>query len=103
MTDYEHRLACVIRADGSVVRGYLIDNCELKGENEYVVSWKIPLQGSAKTNFSCVIGSVAYEPVEPGFCTVGLLEDPMKMRVCTYDVTGKPAKRSFHLACFRDQ
>ena len=103
MGDFEHRLACVIRADGSVVRGYLIDSCELKGENEYVVSWKIPLQGTAKTDFSRVIGSVAYEPVEPGFCTVGLLEDPMKMRVCTYDVTGKPAKRSFHLACFRDQ
>jgi hypothetical protein len=40
--------------------------------------------------------------VEPGFCTVGLLADPMKMRVHTYDVAGKPAKRPFHLACFRD-
>jgi hypothetical protein len=26
----------------------------------------------------------------------------MKMRVHTYDVAGKPAKRPFHLACFRD-
>ena len=40
--------------------------------------------------------------VEPGFCTVGLMADPMKMRVHTYDVVGKPAKRPFHLACFRD-
>jgi hypothetical protein len=30
------------------------------------------------------------------------MEDPMKMRVLTYDVAGKPAKRPFHLACFRD-
>jgi hypothetical protein len=103
MSEFEHRLACVIKADGSVVRGYLIDKCEMTSEGVYVVSWKIPLQGSAKTNFACVIGSAAYESVEPGFCTVGLLEDPMKMRVCTYDVSGKPSRRSFHLACFRDQ
>lgn len=75
----------------------------MPSEGVYVVSWKIPLQGSAKTNFACVIGSAAYEAVEPGFCTVGLLEDPMKMRVCTFDVSGKPSRRSFHLACFRDQ
>ena len=103
MADFEHRLACVIGADGSIARGYLIDRCELVGANEYVISWKIPLQNEAKTNFSCVIGSVAQEPVEPGFCTVGLMADPMKMHVHTYDVTGKPAKRSFHLACFRDE
>jgi hypothetical protein len=30
------------------------------------------------------------------------MADPMKMRVHTYDVAGKPAKRPFHLACFRD-
>ncbi len=30
------------------------------------------------------------------------MADPMKMHVHTYDVTGKPAKRPFHLACFRD-
>jgi hypothetical protein len=41
--------------------------------------------------------------VEPGFCTVGLLDYPMQMRVCAYDVTGKPSRRSFHLACFSDQ
>jgi hypothetical protein len=27
----------------------------------------------------------------------------MKMHVHTFDISGKPAKRSFHLACFRDQ
>ena len=103
MAGFEHRLACVIAADGSVVRGYLIDNCKLVGANEYVITWKIPLQGEAKTNFACVIGSAALEAVEPGFCTVGLMQDPMKMHVHTYDVSGKPAKRSFHLACFRDE
>jgi len=103
MADFEHRLACVIAADGSIARGYLIDRCELVGVNEYVISWKIPLQNEAKTNFACVVGSVAQEAVEPGFCTVGLMADPMKMNVHTYDVTGKPAKRSFHLACFRDE
>ena len=51
MAGFEHRLACVIAADGSVVRGYLIDKCELVGANEYVITWKIPLQNEAKTNF----------------------------------------------------
>ena len=49
-----------------------------------------------------MIGSVAQEDVEPGLCTVGLLADPLKMRVKTYDPSGKPAKRPFHLAAFRD-
>ncbi len=60
------------------------------------------LQKEAKTNFSCVIGSAEQEDVEPGFCTVGLMADEKKMRVKTYDVAGKPAKRPFHLACLRD-
>jgi hypothetical protein len=102
MAEFEKRLACVIAADGSIARGYMIEKCELVGANEYVITWKVLLQKEAKTNFSCVIGSVADEDVEPGFCTVGLLADPLKMRVRTYDVTGKPAKRPFHLAAFRD-
>jgi hypothetical protein len=102
MAEFENRLACVIAADGSIARGYMIDKCELVGANEYVITWKVPLQKEAKTNFSCVIGSVADEDVEPGFCTVGLSSDIMKMRVKTYDVTGKPAQRPFHLAVFRD-
>ena len=102
MAEFEKRLACVIAADGSIARGYMIDRCELKGENEYVITWKVPLQKEAKTNFSCVIGSVMYEDVEPGLCTVGLLADPLQMRVKTYDASGKPAKRPFHLAAFRD-
>ncbi len=102
MPEFEKRLACVIAADGSIARGYLIEKCELIGANEYVITWKVPLQKEAKTNFSCVIGSAEQEAVEPGFCTVGLMPDPVKMRVHTYDVGGKPAKRPFHLACFRD-
>jgi hypothetical protein len=103
MAEFEKRLACVIRADGSVVRGYMIESCELKGENEYLLTWKVPLRGEAKTNFAGTIGSAMDEPVLPGFITVGLSQDSHKMRVHTYDVTGKPAKRSFHIACFRDQ
>jgi hypothetical protein len=103
MSDFEKRLACVIAADGTVARGYLIEGCQLVGDAEYVITWKVPLQGEAKTNFSCVVGAVEFETVEPGFCTVGLLKDPAKMRVCTYDVAGRPARRSFHLACFRDR
>ena len=102
MAEFEKRLACVIAADGSIARGYMIDKCELKGANEYVITWKVPLQKEAKTNFSCVIGSANEEDVEPGLCTVGLMADANKMHVRTYDVAGKPAKRPFHLACFRE-
>ena len=67
MAEFEKRLACVIAADGSIARGYMIDRCELVGANEYVITWKVPLQKEAKTNFSCVIGSAEQEMVEPGF------------------------------------
>ena len=67
MADFESRLACVIAADGSIARGYMIDGCELIGDAVYEIAWKVPLQKEAKTNFSCVIGSVADEDVEPGF------------------------------------
>ncbi|MBF0663314.1 hypothetical protein [Rhodococcus sp. (in: high G+C Gram-positive bacteria)] len=100
---FENRLACVIAADGTIARGYLIADCELVGENEYILTWKIPLQGEAKTNFAGTIGSALTEPVEPGLITVSLDDDPNRMRVHTYDATGKPAARPFHIACFRDQ
>ena len=38
MAEFEKRLACVIAADGSIARGYMIESCELKGENEYVIN-----------------------------------------------------------------
>jgi hypothetical protein len=47
-----NRLACVINADGTIARGFMIEPCGLRGENEYVITWKLPLQGEAKTNFS---------------------------------------------------
>jgi hypothetical protein len=103
VAELEKRLARVIEADGSVARGYMIESCELKGDNEYIISWKIPLQGDAKTKFAGTIGSALSEPVEPGFITVGLSSAPRRMRVRTYDVRGNPARRSFHIACFRDQ
>ena len=103
MAKLEGRLACVINADGSIARGYMMDRCELKGASEYIITWKIPLQGDVKTNFAGTIGSSLGEPVEPGFITVSFGKDPRQMVVHTYDVAGKPAKRSFHIAAFRDQ
>jgi len=103
MAEFEKRLACVIKADGTVARGYMIDKCEFDGVNAYIITWKIPLQGSAKTNFSATIGSATSEPVSPGLITVGLKNDPSQMQVHTFDAGGKPAARPFHIACFRDQ
>jgi len=40
--------------------------------------------------------------VAPGLITVGLTKDPHQMQVHTYDPAGKPAKRPFHVAVFRD-
>ena len=103
MAEFEKRLACVIGADGSVARGYMIDKCEFNGTNEYIITWKIPLQGAAKTNFAGTIGSAMEEPVQPGLITVGLTKNPSQLRVQTFDPSGKPAARPFHIACFRDQ
>ena len=97
-----NRLACVIQADGSIARGYMIESCELTGVNEYIITWKLPLQGGVKTNFSATIGSALYEVVQPGLITVSLCQEPNKMRVNTYDPSGKPAPRPFHIAAFRD-
>ena len=104
MAQFENHLACDIRADGAVLQGYMIESCELKGENEYLLTWKVPLQGEAKTHFSGKVGSALDQPIDPGLITVGLdQDDPNKMHVHTYDMTGAPAKRSFHIVCFRDQ
>jgi len=100
--NFEARLACVISADGKIARGYLVESCELKGENEYIIKFKVPLQGEAKTDFSATIGSVMDEQVQPGLITVGLMKDPSALQVHTYDPSGKPATRPFHIAAFRD-
>lgn len=103
MSKFESRLACVIKADGTIARGYMIDSCKRNGSNEYTITWKIPLQGDAKTNFAGTIGSAMGEAVEPGFITVGLVDNPNQMQVHTFDSNGTPAPRSFHIAAFRDQ
>jgi hypothetical protein len=103
MEEFEKRLACVIKADGTIARGYMIDSCEFNKPNEYIITWKIPLQGAAKTNFAATIGSATDEQVTPGLITVGLRSDASQMQVHTYDSNGKPAARPFHIACFRDQ
>ena len=43
------------------------------------------------------------QDISPGLITVGLCKDPRQMRVRTYDPTGKPARRPFHIAAFRDE
>jgi hypothetical protein len=99
-----NRLAAVIGADGRIARGYQIESVEVRGENEYVITWRIDLRGGeAKSNFVVTIGSEMEEPVEPGFATVGLAEGNYKSYVKTYDVTGKPARRPFHIGVFRDR
>jgi hypothetical protein len=103
MPEFENRLACVIKADGTIARGYMIEKCDFKDPNEYVITWKIPLQGPVKTNFAGTIGSAMDEPILPGLITVGLSKDPYQMHVYTFDANGKPGARSFHIACFRDQ
>ena len=103
MAEFEHRLACVIRADGTIAGGYMIDSCEFNGITEYIINWKTPLQGAAKTNFAATSGSAIKEPVSPGLITVGLKNDPSQMQVHTFDPSGRPAARPFHIACFRDQ
>ncbi|MEI8369566.1 MAG: hypothetical protein WCJ31_14110 [Planctomycetia bacterium] len=101
--EFLNRLACVIKADGSIARGFMIDKSETVGVGDYVITWKVPLQGEAKTNFSGTIGSAMDEAVEPGLITVGLMADKMQMRVRTYDPSGKPAPRPFHIGVFRDR
>jgi hypothetical protein len=98
LSDFEGKLACVIGADGTIARGYRIVKCDRTGIGDYTISWEDELQGSAKTNFSCVVGSTMYEDVDPGICTVGLLPDPHGVRARTYAPNGQAAD----LAVFRD-
>jgi hypothetical protein len=101
---FSNRLAAVIGADGRIVRSYQLEKVELKGSNEYILTWKIDLRGGeAKSNFVATIGSEMEEPVEPGFVTVGLAEGTYRSYVKTYDVAGKPARRPFHIGVFRDR
>jgi hypothetical protein len=72
MAESEKRLACVVKADGTIARGYKIDTCVFDGINGYTIRWQLPLQGAVKTNFSATIGSALDEPVMPGLITVGL-------------------------------
>ena len=101
MSDFEGRLACVIGVDGTA-RGDRIVKCDRTGIGDYTISWADELQGSAKTNFSCVVGSEMYDDVDPGMCTVRLLPEGHRMRVRTYAPNGEPADRPLHLAVFRD-
>ena len=63
MAEFEKRLACVIRADGTIARGYMIDSCKFDGINQYTISCQIPLQGVAETNFAATVGSASDELV----------------------------------------
>jgi hypothetical protein len=59
--EFCNRLACVINADGTIARGFMIEKSEMRGVGDYVITWKLPLQGDAKTNFSGTIGSAMDE------------------------------------------
>lgn len=83
MPEFAKRLACVINADGRIARGYRVERCELQGESRYVITWKVALQGEAKTNCAGTIGSSLDEAVAPGPVTVGLTKDPHQMQVHT--------------------
>src|SRR5262249_56200234 len=91
---FVNRLACVINADGTIARGFMIEKCELHGENEYIITWELPLQGEVKTNFSGTIGSSLDEDAEPGLITVGLCKHPYHITVRTYHPPPNPARPS---------
>jgi hypothetical protein len=38
MAEFEKRLACVIKSDGKIARGYMIDRCDFDGVNGYVIT-----------------------------------------------------------------
>ena len=40
MAELEKRLACVIRSDDKITRGYIIERGEFDGVNGYVITWK---------------------------------------------------------------
>jgi hypothetical protein len=103
MAEFEKRLACVIKADGTIARGYMIDKCEFDGVNAYTITWKISLQKEAKTNFAGTIGSAQDEPVLPGLITVGLAKDPFQMRVLSYCMLPRSVKSDTDLQSFPDR
>ena len=73
MADFEHRLACVIAADGSVVRGYS-DRSLRTGRSERV-RHLVEDPAAERGEDQLLMRDrqlVPEEPVEPGFCTVGL-------------------------------
>ena len=81
----------------------MIDEREFNGVNEYIFTWKISLQGAAKTKFTATIGRAIDEGILPGLLTVGLRLNPSQIQVRTFDPSGKPAARPFHIARFRAQ
>ncbi|HUI21519.1 MAG TPA: hypothetical protein VLZ74_10820 [Methylocella sp.] len=81
----------------------MIDEREFNGVNEYIFTWKISLQRAAKTKFTATIGSAIDEGISPGLLTVGLRLNPSQIQVRTFDPSGKPAARPFHIARFRAQ
>lgn len=100
--EFCNRLACVIKADGTIARGFIVEKSGMRRKGDSVITWKQPMQVEAKTSFSGTIGSAMYEPVEPGLITVGLMEDKMQMRLRTYDLSCKTAGTPFHIGAFRD-
>jgi hypothetical protein len=57
---------------------------------------------AAGTKLAATVGSALDEPVAPAHITVGFGKNPAEVRAYTFDPSGKPAPRSFYIACFRD-
>jgi hypothetical protein len=52
---------------------------------------------AARTKLAATVGSALDEPVAPALMTIGFGKNPAEMHVYTFDPSGKPAPRSFHI------
>jgi hypothetical protein len=52
---------------------------------------------AARTKLAATVGSALDEPVAPALMTIGFGKNPAEMQVYTFDPSGKPAPRSFHI------
>jgi len=68
------------------------------------ISWQTPLQGAAKIDFAATVcqyfGCAGSTWVS--LPTAGFGKDPVEMQGHTFDPSGNPVSRSFHIACFPD-
>ena len=103
---FDHRLAAVVGADGSIVRGYKISSVERKSPGYYLITWATNLVGGGvHSNFVATVGVPTTEATcKPGVATVGVVaEATNKSWVRIYDLSGKPFDATFHIFVGRDR